>query len=241
MRRSSNSRYSRDDRGSRGSRDNRYFKNSRRDSRYSSRNNDRYSSNRKSHNYNRGRRGDANQADAGNKRERIAVESGALVLIDQFMLANPQFIQKMLDNIDEDVVVKDKIVRDYGGEVIDIAPDTYGIQRDPYALSIIIHPSNIKVDKNALSKEENAIGNVFVDTRCIAMVDRELLDDNSLLKKYQELWEKGEDKACRDLLRDNGGAVRYGFCRYGDEFNVYVNEENNIVSLLPGAKENANE
>ena len=131
------SRYSRDDRGSRG--DSRYSRNSRgRDGRYSSRSSSRYSSGRGAPRFNR-RRSDISQADAGNKRERIAIESGALVLIDQFMLANPQFIQKMLDNIDEDASVKDNIIRDYGGEVIDIAPDTYGIQRDPYGLSIIIH------------------------------------------------------------------------------------------------------
>ena len=234
------SRYSRDDRGSRG--DSRYSRNSRgRDGRYSSRSNSRYSSGRGAPRFNR-RRSDISQADAGNKRERIAIESGALVLIDQFMLANPQFIQKMLDNIDEDASVKDNIIRDYGGEVIDIAPDTYGIQRDPYGLSIIIHPTNVKVDKKELSREmQEPVGNIFVDTRCVAMVDRELLDDNSLLKKYEELWNNGEDKACRDLLRDNGGAVRYGFCRYGDEFSVYVNDESNVVCLWPGVAEDLDE
>ncbi len=235
-------RYDRED--SRGSRGSRYSRNSGsrgRDSKYSS-HGGRYSSNgRSSERYN-SRRGDYNQSDAGNKRERIAIESGSLVLIDQFMLANPQFIEKMLNNIDEDASVKNDIIRDYGGEVVDITPDTYGIQRDPYALSIIIHPSDMRVDKKEISsKMQEPTGNVFVDTRCIAMIDRELLDDNSLLKKYQELWESGEDKACRDLLRDNGGAVRYGFCRYGDEFNVYVSDENNIVCLWPGVAENLDE
>ena len=52
------------------------------------------------------------------------------------------------------------------------------------------------------------------------MIDRELLDDTGLLEKYQQLWNSGQEKACRDLLRDNGGAVRYGFQRFGDVLNV---------------------
>jgi hypothetical protein len=69
------------------------------------------------------------------------------------------------------------------------------------------------------------------------MVDRELLDDSSLLQKYQELWFAGEDKACRDLLRDNGGAVRYGFQREGDELGIYSIPGENVICLWPDLKE----
>lgn len=65
------------------------------------------------------------------------------------------------------------------------------------------------------------------------MVDRELLDDSELLDKYQHLWFSGQDKACRDLLRDNGGAVRYGFQRFGDELGIYVLPDADVVCLWP--------
>jgi hypothetical protein len=65
------------------------------------------------------------------------------------------------------------------------------------------------------------------------MIDRELLDDHVLLDKYSQLWADNQEKACRDLLRDNGGAVRYGFGRFGDELGVYVNNETAVVALWP--------
>lgn len=179
-------------------------------------------------------------AESGNQRERIAVESGFLVLIDQFMLANPQFTQKLVELIDADSVAKDELIRDYGGSVVEVQPGTYRIERDPYAYSIIIHPEGTEVRANEVSERAtDSRGRVFVDTRCLAMIDRELLDDSSLLEKYQQLWFSGQDKACRDLLRDNGGAVRYGFQRYGDELGIYVVPEDDVVCLWPDVAEPA--
>ncbi len=173
-------------------------------------------------------------SDSGNLRERIAIESGALVLIDQFMLANPQFIEKFVKIIDESAEVKEDLIKSYGGSVVQLEPGTYRIDRDPFAFSIIIRPEGAEIDGRALTKENTKeSGHVFVDTRCVAMVDRELLDDTSLLEKYQGLWFGGQDKACRDLLRDNGGAVRYGFNRYGDELSIYVVPGENVVCLWP--------
>lgn len=175
---------------------------------------------------------------SGNKRERIAVESGHLVLIDQFMLANPQFISRLLETIDDDPSVKDDLIRDYGGTVVEINPGTYRIQRDPFAYTIVIHPEGDTPEVKELSEvaTENG-GHVYIDTRCLAMVDRELLDDSGLLEKYRQLWAGGQEKACRDLLRDNGGAVRYGFRRFGDELGVYAVPEGDIVCLWPDVSE----
>lgn len=176
-------------------------------------------------------------ADSGNKRERIAVESGHLVFIDQFMLANPQFIDRLLTVIDASPEEKDKLIEDYGGCVVEVEPGTYRIERDPFAFSIVVHPEGYEADPEALPERATASrGHVFVDTRCLAMVDRELLDDSSLLQKYQELWFAGEDKACRDLLRDNGGAVRYGFQREGDELGIYTIPDENVICLWPDLK-----
>lgn len=173
-------------------------------------------------------------AESGNQRERIAIESGNLVLIDQFMLANPQFTSKVLETLDKDPAEKDRVIQEYGGTVVTLEPGTYKIQRDPFAYMIVIHPMTERVEvKEASEKATEQRGHVFVDTRCLAMIDRELLDDSALLEKYQQLWFSGQDKACRDLLRDNGGAVRYGFARYGDELGVYVVPGQHIVCLWP--------
>jgi hypothetical protein len=180
------------------------------------------------------RRNPRQSAESGNQRERIAIESGDLVLIDQFMLANPQFIEKITAALDSDAAVKNEIIRDYGGTVITLNRGTYRIERDPFAFTIIVHPEGQEVEKDDVQGDATeALGRIFIETRCLAMVDRELLDDSSLLEKYQELWFSGQDKACRDLLRDNGGAVRYGFRRDGDELGIYQVPGQDIVALWP--------
>jgi hypothetical protein len=182
----------------------------------------------------RSRRTPHNAYDSGNQRERIAIESGNLVIIDQFMLANRQFVEKFMQIIDEGSAPKDDLIRHYGGTIVNLDPGTYKIDRDPFKFSIIIHPEGMDIEAGSI--EENSlesIGPVFVDTRCIAMIDRELLDDGSILEKYQQLWFSGQDKACRDLLRDNGGAVRYGFSRNSDDLTLYKVPSENIVCLWP--------
>lgn len=187
----------------------------------------------------RGRRGrssggERGTAHSGNQRERIAVESGFLVFIDQFMMANPQFLEKIRSVLDQDPSSKDAVIADFGGVVVPLAPGTYKIERDPFALSITVHQEGVEIDSQGLDKETtDHVGDVFVDTRCVAMIDRELLDDTILLEKYQQLWFSGQDKACRDLIRDNGGAVRYGFQRLGDELSIYVKPADNVVCLWP--------
>ncbi|MCB0311376.1 MAG: hypothetical protein KDD42_09075 [Bdellovibrionales bacterium] len=177
-------------------------------------------------------------AESGNKRERIAIESGHLVLIDQFMLANPQFIQRLREIMDEDPSAKNDLIKQYGGTVVELSPDRYRIERDPYAFSIVIHPDGSEFEASDISRDaSDGQGYVLVDTRCLAMIDRELLDDSSLLEKYSSLWASGQDKACRDLLRDNGGAVRYGFSPVGDELGVFCIPEQDVVALFPDVGE----
>jgi hypothetical protein len=138
------------------------------------------------------------------------------------MLANPQFIDRIAAVVDEDAEIKNQIIRDYGGKVITVSRGTYRIDRDPFAYTIVVHPEGDSPEASELVGDATEeLGEVSVDTRCLAMLDRELLDDTSLLERYQQLWFSGQDKACRDLLRDNGGAVRYGFKRDGDELGVY--------------------
>lgn len=170
--------------------------------------------------------------DTGNQRERIAVESGSLVMIDQFMLANPEFVEAYAEIVDEPLAKKVSLIQRFGGLVVDVAPGTYRIDRDPYRYSIVIHPEHIQ-GADASIEDGEAAGTLYINTRCLAMIDRELLDDTSLLEKYQHLWFGGKDKACRDLLRDNGGAVRYGFSRYSDDLSVRLDRRDNLLVLAP--------
>ena len=190
---------------------------------------------------NRGRGGDRHarrhprqSAESGNQRERISIESGDLVLIDQFMLANGQFIDKMAAIIDEQAEVKNQVIREFGGKVISVTRGTYRIERDPFAYTIVVHPEGDALPAtDAVKEASELLGEVNIDTRCLAMLDRELLDDNSLLERYQQLWFSGLDKTDRDLLRDNGGAVRYGFRRDGDELGVYQIPGEDVICLWP--------
>jgi hypothetical protein len=182
-----------------------------------------------------GRRHPRQSAESGNQRERIAIESGDLVLIDQFMLANPQFIEKIAGALDESAEAKTDLIKEYGGTVINVTCGTYRIERDPFAYTIIVHPEDESVEgaPEVVKDATESVGEINVDTRCLAMLDRELLDDSSLLERYQQLWFSGQDKACRDLLRDNGGAVRYGFRRDGDELGIFQVPGADIICLWP--------
>ena len=186
-----------------------------------------------------GRRHPRQSAESGNQRERIAVESGDLVLIDQFMLANPQFIEKMNAALDESAEIKCDLIREYGGKVISVSCGTYRIERDPFAYTIVVHPEDGEINDapEVVKEATDSLGDINVDTRCIAMLDRELLDDNALLERYQQLWFSGQDKACRDLLRDNGGAVRYGFRRDGDELDIFQVPGEDVICLWPKSLE----
>ena len=136
--------------------------------------------------------------------------------------------------VDEDTTVKNEVIREYGGKVIAVTRGTYRIERDPFAYTIVVHPEGDSLEAPDMVKDATeTLGEVNIDTRCLAMLDRELLDDNSLLERYQQLWFDGQDKACRDLLRDNGGAVRYGFRRDGDELVVFQVPGANIICLWP--------
>ena len=177
-------------------------------------------------------------SESGNLRERIAVESGSLVLIDQFMLANPQFTKSFIEVIDADNKEKEDVITKFGGSVVSLSPGTYRIERDPFKSTIIIHKEDSETqnqEDEASSQKDKIVhsGTVYLDTRCIAMIDKELLDDTGLLEKYQQLWFGGHDKACRDLLRDNGGAVRYGFSRFHENLNLQIQPGKDTVFISP--------
>ena len=165
--------------------------------------------------------------------EKLVITSGYLVAIDQFMLSNPQFLGRLGKEDDFERLIS--AVRAYGGYCDTIATGEYRVHRDPYQTVIVIAPL---ADSNfdtiiARHDEMSPTGRVFIDTRCVVFVDSSLLFNQELLSQYSELRMQGSDKQARDLLRDHGGAVRYGFATHGDDLGVYQIQNENILALWP--------
>jgi hypothetical protein len=147
------------------------------------------------------------------------------------MLANQEFTNKLNKLIDDDPEKKNSLIEEFGGYVVELPPGLYRIDRNPYNMTIVIHPDG--VDTQTLNPGMKSNGVVYVDTRCLAMIDRELLDDPGLIEKYHFLWHSDQSKACRDLLRDNGGAVRYGFSKEKDELEVMFTDNKSSLVISP--------
>ena len=207
------------------------------------------------------------QAPRGLSRERLVVKSGVLVIIDQFMLANKQFISMVngadagpaQGNVDASTEsplfrrVRAAVVA-YGGCVLQVEPVQSEVVRDPVRLAMLVctegttdefDGANGNVDESASTggdvfdvylpriAEFEVVGRVFVDTRCVAFIDAALLLEPAVTNRFAALRRGGDDKAARDFIRDRGGAVRYGFQRYGDELAVRHLRRENCVLLTP--------
>lgn len=186
--------------------------------------------------------------------ERLEVTSGRVLVIDQFMLANQQFTS-LVDGIDASDdssldTLKDAALR-YGGCVLNMAKGSYLVLRDP-ELSVIALVNDDKAEEKTEETDEesfdfagileakgnlSALGQVFVDTRCLLIVDAKVVADADAVGKYREFRESGKDKKARDFIRSIGGAVRYGFNRQGDELGVFNVAAKNLIALWPDVVE----
>ncbi len=184
---------------------------------------------------------------SGNEGERLDVASGSLLIIDQFMLANRQFLIRLDQSSQTNHSgLSEKIERavvDYGGCIVHLENGTYRLFRDPYQALIVLYPAHSSVASAAPDEdfgwvfERRAefvpIGRVWVDTRCMVFVDSHQLQNQTLLSEYSALRQSRRDKPARDLLRASGAAVRYGFNRYGDELGVFRLGNEGIIALWP--------
>ena len=167
--------------------------------------------------------------------EKLIITSGKLLVIDQFMLSNEQF-SSLLSASQQEVSVEEAVLR-FGGLVVNIPNGNYLVFRDPYQMIIVVAPSDdgepdfsqIIADHDALAE----IGKVYVDTRCVVFLDLDTLRDETVLHEYSSLRRRGEDKQARDLIRKQGGAVRYGFSSVGDELIAHSSADNKILALWP--------
>jgi len=193
--------------------------------------------------------------------ERLAVVSGQVVLIDQFMLSNQQFLAPCGPLLGARARIEELrgVVHKFGGALIELEPGDYRVYRDPLAqtFAIVSTASDLgnleigigvslatqrdiprKVMEHFLRERGVATpaGRVFVDTRCVVAFDLELLRDRETVAEYGELKRSNKDKESRDLLRERGAAVRYGFAPRGDELAV-CRMPDGIVGMWPDVTE----
>lgn len=213
---------------------------------------------------NRGRGGQRDDRggsfDAGTGVEPLEVKSGLLMVVDQFMLSNPQMMQIIEQQIgrdlqapapgmffDEETVARLELARAplqrYGGALLHMTPGMYEVQRDPHLSVMAIVPYSGGNEGGAksyllesvveLKHQLSPFGRVHIDTRCVVFADVSLLLNYDVLARYAELRERGDDKGGRDLLRSQGAAVRYGFAKSGDDLGVFHAKEFGAIALWP--------
>jgi hypothetical protein len=194
-----------------------------------------------------GRRGGSAPVARSFNSERLLVKSGKVLLIDQFMLSNQQFVS-LFENATEDEFLPalSQAATAYGGLVESVEPGEYLVFRDPFQSTMVVcsHlscPILGDVPQGELSlellvpKKEyfRPIGRVFVDTRCLVFVDAIELRGGELLGAYSRARATGDEKRARDLVRESGGAVRYGFNQLGDELAVFRRADDDCLALWP--------
>lgn len=153
--------------------------------------------------------------------ENLEISSGKLLIIDQFMLANEQFIKPIVGSSEH---ILSQALK-FGGELEELKPGQYFVLRDPARKMILLTQDKNEPDElfeKALGQLEkiNPEKKVFVDTRCLVFCDANIVNNSDLIEKYSSLRKKGKEKPARDLLRQSGAAVRYGFNSHGDELAV---------------------
>ena len=170
--------------------------------------------------------------------EKLELKGNTIIGIDQFMLSNPQFRSLLNDLNDKDQIKG--AVESYGGFCCEMPSGKYKVFRDPYQMVIALAPfeegNEAGPDFDAIIDEHESmqqIGRVCIDTRCIVLIDKDLLFNKELLTRYAVLRNRGEDKKARDLLRESGAAVRYGFSPTGDELGVHYLESRQAICLWP--------
>lgn len=186
----------------------------------------------------------------GNSQERLEIHSGWVLIIDQFMLGNSQFLSRIRevragasDFQGREAQVKET-VQAYGGCLLSLPYGTYQVHRAPERSLMFVAPRSETngsapgdlLDQVWKQREGSiATGQVFVDTRCLVFVDMELLLDDGTLREYAKLRQRGDDKQARDMLREYGATVRYGFNPRGDELGIYEVTSPRGLALWPDA------
>lgn len=160
--------------------------------------------------------------------ERLEITSGKVLIIDQFMPANLQFVSLISSNESELASAAKK----YGGCVFSLPNGIYQVWREPLKAEMGLRlnaQQGKKLEDTLDSTQVLQIGTVQVDTKCLVFIDAEKLQDKPLITKYKDFRSKLMEKEARDLLRESGGAVRYGFSRKSECLGVYKVKEGEYI------------
>lgn len=171
--------------------------------------------------------------------ERLVISSGACIVIDQYMLGNKQFLDK-IDLIqgesEQDMKELSACIADFGGHFGDLENGDFKVFRDPYEKLMLLLPfeNDSEIDRFLTSDEEyDMLAEIAVDTRCLVFADVAILKNKNLLSEYSKLRASGEEKAARDLLRENGASVRYGFSARTETLGLFNVKEKSVLALWP--------
>ncbi|MCC6955066.1 MAG: hypothetical protein IT290_13190 [Deltaproteobacteria bacterium] len=192
---------------------------------------------------------------SGNEREKVRIESGHLVLLDQFFLVNQGVTQE--DGAAPSEMTTDSYLKSASGVLLPLATGTYSIYRDPVRRIVLVYPEGRSIDlrpippnavegvpeapladgqtrisiERVLSEvnTREAVGTVVIETRAVALIDESFLANAEQRTKYTNLFRSGDRKEARDYLRSIGGAVRYGFNQGSDNLNVYTFGDSTVL------------
>jgi hypothetical protein len=172
--------------------------------------------------------------------EKLQISSGLVLFVDQYMLANSQFLaplqSKSINNKNYTELAEH--LAKFGALVVPTKVGVYDVSRDPVERALAYYPENSENQKlddlivRAQARELLHLGKAQIYSRCMVILDISLVQDKELLQKYRELRQSFDEKKARDLLRENGAAVRYGFNFRFDTLEVFVEESNTSAILL---------
>ena len=175
--------------------------------------------------------------DKSKSQEKLVVTTGSVVCIDQFMLANKQYLELVAQQGSPAEAAKR-----YGGAIFDFPEGEYLVFRDPKLQIVAI----AKDADSACVEEDEGLGGVIesfgpsahsdsvvrIDTRCLVIADSSILSNQDLIAEFSSLREAEKEKEARDLLRKEGAAVRYGFNKWGDELSLFSRTEPQALAAL---------
>jgi hypothetical protein len=172
--------------------------------------------------------------------ERVEIVSGVMLVIDQFMVGNPDFLRALPEEFkpesDDFFDALCDEAETYGGFALKLSPGSYTVYRNTYEKTIVVFPE-FDADKVTEDKIEDTaengevLGSVILDTRCLAILDAAICFRENIIEAYRKLRIEDDDKAARDMIRENGASVRYGFSRRSEEIEGYFDDKNDIVVL----------
>lgn len=175
-----------------------------------------------------------------NPQDFLNIVSGQVLAIDQFMLGNSQFIEKVSRALSSNSSNKGpylataacEVVQIFGGMVFEAPSGKYQIIRDSrHHLIMLVRDSALDksdgereiIDRwmDYRAREESLLGKISIDTRCVVLADASILGEEQTLQKFRDLRLNRQEKAARDYLREMGAAVRYGFSWKGEDLDLH--------------------